>query len=337
MPNLTLEDIAKLAGVSRSTVSRVINDQPNVRPDVRDRILEIIRQTGYHPNAAARTLASNQSQMLGLVLPRSVSSFFVDPYFPRLTQGIAQACNLYDYTLSLFLIGTPEDEEKIYPRLARQGLLDGLLIQSGNIGDRLTERLITANIPAVIIGRPLYSGEVSFVDVDNVASARHATAHLITHGYQRVATIAGDSESAVSLDRLEGYRQALAEHGIAEDPALIAYGDYTEQGGYEAMKTLLSPMPDAVFAASDSMAIGAIKAAREYGLKVPDDVAFIGYDDLPVAAKAEPPLTTVHQPIATLGGKAVETLLDLIENGTQPARRIIMDTRLVIRKSCGTA
>jgi LacI family transcriptional regulator len=177
--NLTLEDIAKRAGVSRSTVSRVVNDHPNVREEVRQRVWEVIKNTGYHPNPAARTLASQRSWMIGLVLPRSVSSFFSDPYFPRLTQGVAQACNQYDYTLSLFLIGTKEDEEKIYPRVSRKGFLDGILVQSGQIGDQLIDRLVNSKIPVVIAGCPFHTNGVSYIDVDNVNATYNAVSHLI--------------------------------------------------------------------------------------------------------------------------------------------------------------
>ncbi|MCX8023970.1 MAG: LacI family transcriptional regulator, partial [Thermanaerothrix sp.] len=174
MSNLTLEDIARQAGVSRSTVSRVLNEHPNVREEVRRRVWEVIRQTGYHPNAAARTLASQRSLMLGLVLPRSVSSFFSDPYFPRLTQGIAQACNHYNYTLALFLVSSADDEAKIYPRISRRGLLDGILLQSGQIGDQLMDRLLASNIPLVVIGRPFNPDGASYIDVDNVNAAYNA-------------------------------------------------------------------------------------------------------------------------------------------------------------------
>ncbi|MCX7976957.1 MAG: LacI family transcriptional regulator [Bellilinea sp.] len=335
MSNLTLEDIARQAGVSRSTVSRVLNDHPNVREEVRQRVLEVIRRTGFHPNAAARTLASQRSLMLGLVLPRSVSSFFSDPYFPRLTQGVAQACNQFNYSLALFLVGSAEDEAKIYPRISRRGMLDGVLLQSGQIGDQLMERLLASNIPLVVIGRPFHADGVSFVDVDNVNAAYNAVSHLIRLGYQRIATIAGTGNSTASIDRKEGYTRALVERGRKIDPALIAEGDYTEAGGYYAMQALLPARPDAVFAASDAMALGGMRAIRDAGLRIPEDVAMVGFDDLPMAASAMPPLTTVRQPIAPLGFKAVEVLLDLIENGVQPPRRIIMDTELVIRDSCG--
>ena len=228
MSDLRLEDIAKQAGVSRSTVSRVVNDQPHVREDVRERVLKVIQSTGYHPNVAARALASQRSWMVGLVLPRSVSSFFSDPYFPRLTQGIAQACNQYDFTLGLFLIDTPDDEEKIYSRVSRKGWLDGILIQSGQIGDQLIDRLINLNVPLVVVGRPFNLDQVTYIDVDNVAAAYNAVTHLIRLGYKRIGTITGLISSAVSLDRKEGYLKALVEHGLAVDRSLIVEGDFTE-------------------------------------------------------------------------------------------------------------
>jgi LacI family transcriptional regulator len=335
VPNLTLEDIAKQAGVSRSTVSRVVNDHPNVSEKVRKRVLDVIQNTGYHPNAAARTLASQRAWMIGLVLPHSVSFFFTDPYFPRLTQGIAQACNQHDYTLGLFLAGTKADEEKIFPRVSRKGLLDGVIVQAGNRGDQLIERLANADIPMVVAGRPFQPIDVSYIDIDNVNAAYNAVSHLIRIGRQRIGTIAGPANSTVGIDRKEGYLKALIERGKQVDESLIIEGDFTEAGGYYAMQQLLGANPDAIFAASDIMAIGAIRAARESGLCVPEDIAFVGFDDLPLSAPMTPALTTVRQPINQFGMKAVDILIDLIENGSKPARRIIMNTELVIRDSCG--
>lgn len=338
MPDLTLEDIAKQAGVSRSTVSRVVNGYPNVREDVRKRVLEVIQNTGYHPNAAARTLASQRSWTLGLVLPHSVSFFFTDPYYPHLTKGIAQACNQYNYTLALFLVGTKEDEEKIFPRVARKGLLDGVLVQAGHHGDQqIIGLLVDSKMPLVVAGRPFRSDNVSYIDIDNVNAAHNAVRHLIQIGYRRIGTIAGPAHSTVGLDRKEGYLKALKERGRDVDEALIVEGDFTEAGGYYAMQKLLSAKPDAVFAASDIMAIGAMRAAREAGLSIPKDVAFVGFDDLPIATLSDIQLTTVRQPVVQFGHKSVELLLDLIENGLHPPRRIIMDTELIIRDSCGAA
>lgn len=331
----TLEDIARQAGVSRSTVSRVVNGHPSVKEPVRRRVLQVIQATGYHPNAAARALASQRSNMIGLVLPRSVSSFFADPYFPRLTQGIAQACNQFDYTLSLFLVGTKEDEEKLFSRISRKGFLDGVLVQSGQIGDQLIEQLVNSKMPLVIAGRPFHPENVSYIDVDNVNAAYHAVSHLIRLGYQRVATITGTINSTVSVDRKEGYLKALIERRREVDDGLMVEGDFTEAGGYLAMKKLLPHKPDAVFAASDMMALGAMRAAREAGLRIPEDIGFVGFDDLPMAVLSDIHLTTVRQHVFQFGFKAVEILLDLIDNGIQPPRRVILDTELIIRDSCG--
>lgn len=335
--NLTLEEIARLSGVSRSTVSRVVNQHPNVSQDVRQRVLAVIEETGYSPNLAARSLASKRSWMLGLVLPRSVSSFFSDPYFPRLTQGVAQGCNQHDFTLALFLVGTKEDEQKIFPRVSRKGMLDGVLIQSGQIGEKLIDRFMNLKFPVVVLGRPLHSGDVSYIDVDNVNGAFNAVSHLMRLGYKRIGTITGLPGSSATADRLEGYEKALIERGRNLDQGLIVHGDFTEAGGYYAMKQLLPAKPDAVFAASDLIAIGAIRATRESGLNIPEDIAFVGFDDVSIATYADPQLTTIRQPIGNFGINAVETLIDLIENGIEPPRRIIMDTQLIIRDSCGAA
>lgn len=336
MPSLTLEDVAKQAGVSRSTVSRVVNNLPNVREEVRARVLGVIEKTGYHPNAAARTLASQRSWVIGLVLPHSVSFFFTDPYYPHLTKGIAQACNQHDYTLALFLVDSKKDEETIFSRVCRRGLLDGVVVQSGHHGDQgIIGRLIDAKMPLVVLGRPFRSDNVTYVDIDNVNASYYAVSHLARLGRRRIGTIAGPANSTVGLDRMEGYRKALVDRGLDVDESLINEGDFTEAGGYYAMQKLLPAKPDAIFAASDVMAIGAIHAVHEAGLKVPDDIAFVGFDDLPLAPLSDIQLTTVRQPVVQFGIRAVETLIDEIENGSTPPHRIIMDTELVIRQTCG--
>jgi LacI family transcriptional regulator len=336
LATLTLEDIAMLAGVSRSTVSRVVNEQPNVRPDVRKRVLEVIHSTGFHPNVAARTLASQRSWTIGLILPLSVSFFFTDPYYPHLIKGIAQACNQYNYTLAFFLVSSKEDEEKVFPRVSRRSLLDGVIVQAGHHGDQgIIGHLVDANMPLVVVGRPFRSDNVSYLDIDNVNAAYNAAAHLVRLGYKRIGTITGPGASAVGIDRKAGYRKALVERGRVIDEALIREGDFTEAGGYFAMQQMLPAHPDAVFAASDIMAIGAMRAVRDAGLRIPEDVAFVGFDDLPIATLSDTQLTTIRQPVIPFGVKAVEILIDLIENGLHPPRHIIMDTELVIRDSCG--
>jgi LacI family transcriptional regulator len=335
--NLTLEDIAKQSGVSRSTVSRVVNNDPNVSDSVRNKVQEVIQSTGYQPHPAARSLASKRSRMIGLVLPHTVSSFFADPYFPRLTQGVAQACNQHNLTLSLFLMGSKEDEERLYPSVSRKGLLDGVIVQTADKGDNLINRLLGSDFPVVVAGRPFITRGVSYIDVDNVLAAYEAVKYLINLGYLRIATITGPLTHTPGIDRRQGYLNAMVDQGWVIDERLIVEGDFTEKSGYIAMQELLHMQPDAVFAASDSMAVGAIRAVREAGFTVPGDIAFIGFDDLPTASSVDYNLTTVRQPIIQFGAQAVDILIDLIENGIKPARRIILDTELVIRDSCGTS
>jgi LacI family transcriptional regulator len=335
MTPLTLERIASLAGVSRSTVSRVVNGHSGVRDQVRRRVQQIIQETGYLPHAAARSLAGRQTRIIGLVIPRVVQSVFTDPYFPRLIQGIAQACNEHDYTLSLFLFDTEAEENKLYPRVVSANLLDGVIVTSSVMGDPLVPKLLAHKVPFICAGRPEIEN-VSYVDVDNVAGAYMATNHLLRLGCRRVATIMGPLNTTGGLDRRTGYLNALNAYGITADERLMDEGDFTEAGGYLAMQRLLAVRPEAVFVASDTMALGAMRALREAGFAVPGDVAVVGFDDLPPATISDPPLTTVRQPIRRTGALVVETLLDILERGVEPARRLVLPTELVIRETCGS-
>ncbi len=334
---LTLDEIAKRAGVSRTTASRVLNGGPNVRPEVRERVQRVIAETGYRPHPVAQSLASQQSHVIGLVLPRRTEALFNDPYFPRLTQGIAQACNDHDYTLALFMMQCEADEQKFYPRISRKGLLDGIVIQVGQIGDGLIARLLDSDVPTVVAGRPLNHPSASYVDVDNVAGASIGVTHLLHLGHRRIGTITGDMRTTAALDRYTGYCKTLQARDLPVDETLISQGYFTEIGGYEAMQRLLPHRPDAIFSASDAMALGALRAIYEAGLTVPHDIALVSFDDLPPAILARPQLTTVHQPVHAFGVKAVEMLIDVIKNGLTPPRRVIMETELIIRESCGSS
>jgi LacI family transcriptional regulator len=336
MPELTIEDIAKKAGVSRSTVSRVLNGRSNVRDETRQSILSVIQETGYRPHAAARTLASQRSETIGLVLPLDVSVFFTDPYFPNLIKGIAQGCNNHNYTLALFLAGTPEDQTKLFSRVSQKGQVDGVIIQSGHRGDQsIIYELSQTNLPVMVAGRPLQPEGINYIDVDNVAAAQMAVEHLIKLGHKRIATITGPLEGTVGSDRLQGYRNALNNAGIEIHQDLIIAGDFTEAGGHAAFKKLLPAKPDALFAASDSMAVGAIHAAREAGLSIPEDLAVVGFDDLPISNGFDINLTTVRQPVEDFGVAAVVEVIDMIKHGVKRGMRICMGTELVIRDTCG--
>jgi LacI family transcriptional regulator len=330
----TLEEIAHVAGVSRSTVSRVINNEPNVRAEVRQRVQQVVDEMGYHPNVAARSLAGQRSRILGVVIPETVNTVFVDPFFPLVLRGISDAVNAKEYFLMLSMVSR-DMEEDFYGRALRGQMLDGVVVVSARVGDPLIPRLLHDQIPFATTGRRLHHPEVSYVDVDNVRGAHMAVDCLLSLGRRRIATISGPLSMVPSLDRRRGYEAALRAAGLLINEDLIAEGDFTEAGGHVAMQGLLSQKPDAVFVASDLMAVGALRALHQAGLRIPDDVAVVGFDDAPVAAYTDPPLTTVRQPVYELGVTAVNLLLRLLENEVEGPLRTILTTELVIRASCG--
>ncbi len=331
---LTLEDIGRLAGVSRSTVSRVINDQESVSPDVRDRVREVIVRTGYSPNIAARSLVSNKTGVIGLVIPSRVHNLFEDPYFARLIQGISSASNQAGTTLSLFLFQSDGEERELYPRVVAPGFLDGVIITATRMGDPLLPKMVESSVPVVMVGRPDLAG-VSYIDVDNTGGARQVAAHLHALGYRRIGLLGAPVSTTAGLDRLNGFVEGLTDAGLTLEPDLRVDGDFTQQGGYEAMQQLLPSKPEAVFVASDTMAVGALGALREAGVGVPDDIAIVGFDGLRSSEQSSPTLTTVRQPVEETGAEAVTTLLELIERGPGETVSKIMPVELVVRESCG--
>jgi LacI family transcriptional regulator len=314
----------------------VINEHTNVRPETRQRVLRVVQQANYQPNALARGLAGGRTRNICLVIPEGVTRLFSDPYFSILIQGVSIACNARDYSVMLWLF-EPASERQMITRVKDNKLVDGVIVASMLMDDPLVEALSQENKPFVLVGRNPTLDQVSFIDVDNQHASQMAVSYLLNLRYQRIATITGPQNMIAGLDRLEGYKQALRLSRLLIDPDLIVDGDFSEDSGYAAMRCLIPRRPEAVFAASDLMAIGALRALRESGLRVPQDIAIIGFDDVPSAARSDPPLTTVRQPIQKTGAAAVEMLINLIESPQSGPFQVVLDTELIIRESCGSS
>ncbi len=326
----TIEEVAAAAGVSRSTVSRVVNGSTAVSPTALESVQRAIGELGYVPNRAARSLALRQSRAIALVVPEDINRFFGDPYFAAIVSGVHAAVRRSDYVLTMF-IASDESGQKA-TRYLLSGNADGAIVVSHHDSDSFIDRM-DATVPVVFGGRPGPGHTHSYyVDVDNVGAARSATEHLLRTGRRRVATITGAADMPVSIDRLAGYRMALQAAGLA--PAAVEDGDFSFDGGLYAMRRILerSDRPDALFAQSDLMARGALAAMAENRLRAPDDIAVVGFDDSPLAVSSTPLLTTIRQPSFAQGERIAEMLIALLAGGDAP-HATMLGTELIVRDS----
>ena len=330
----TLEEVARVAGVSRATVSRVVNGSPRVSPSVRIDVQAAIDRLSYVPNRAARSLVTRRSDSIAVVITEPSGLLFSDPFFPRLLRGVSSELAARDRQLILLMPDSAADESRTADYLTA-GHVDGAVLVSLHGDDPLPARLTAAGIPIVLVGRPPKGVRASFVDVDNRQGAQSAVAHLIAGGRRVIATITGPRDMAVGMDRVTGYRDALAEGGLPSDPTLEAAGDFTQESGAAAMRRLLAARPelDGVFAASDLMASGALAVLAAAGRRVPADVAVVGFDDSPLAATTTPQLTSVSQPIEAMGHEVARLLVDAVDAADPVPRRVILATELVRRAS----
>lgn len=334
---ITSQDVANLAGVSRTTVSFVLNNVEGfqISPETRQKVLEAAAQLGYVPDSAAQTLASRRARAIGLVMTRSPHHIASDSFLPQIISGLLKVTKTQNLRLMIEQVDAAH-QSQAYLELARAKRIDGMILLTPRMDDEALVALENAEIPAVLMGH-LPNSNLYSVDVDNRAAAEQAVRHLISLGHRRIACITNAPASYTAApQRVQGYLDALTAAGIPHDPALIRYADFDPESGYDRMKSLLqSGAPfTAVFVASDNVAIGAKSAIREAGLRVPDDISMMGFDDIPWSRYSDPPLNTVHLPAEALAQQACVMLLDLIQGQTPPVKHLNLETRLIVRKSC---
>ncbi|WP_047870939.1 LacI family DNA-binding transcriptional regulator [Nocardiopsis sp. RV163] len=332
----TLEMVAQRAGVGRGTVSRVINGSAQVSPRTREAVHAAIAELGYSPNQAARTLVTRRTDTIALVVSEPRDRLFSDPFFADIIRGVSSVLHERDLQLMLTTARTEAEHKRVGDYLSGFHV-DGALLISLHSDNPLSARLAEAGVPVVHGGRP-HSPEQPApycVDIDNVGGARMAIRHLLDRGRRRVAAITGPLDMNAGVERLRGYREVMASAGLEVDDRLVVQGDFSVEGGAEAMERLLDTglEPDAVFAASDMMALGGLRVLRARGLSVPGDVALVGYDDTVMAQHSDPPLTTVHQPTVQMGQEMARLLVDVAIPRAAEAETVMLGTHMVVRES----
>lgn len=337
---VTMRQIAEEAGVSRTTVSFVLNDVPgfNISPETRNRILSVAQDLNYIPDSVAQSLVSGRVGAIALVLRQSPHQVVTDAFLAPVVQGIVTAVKARGYHVLIEPLD-PANSRLSYGNLVRSRRADGIILSGPRLDDTELARIHRENIPLVMLGQ-LPGSDIPFVDVDNVQGARLAVQHLVERGHRDIACITNASLAyTASRDRLEGYRQALEAGGIPYREELVRTGDFTDESGAQAVRDLLArarPRPTAVFAASDVVALGAMSAIHAEGLNIPEDIALVGFDDIPLAEYVNPQLTTVHLPAYGLGWGAGKMLMDLIHRPDDlDNTQCLLDTALVVRHSCG--
>jgi DNA-binding LacI/PurR family transcriptional regulator len=333
--------VAKRAGVSRSTVSLVLNGVPGVsfNPETRSKVLRAAEELGYVPNAAAQSLVSGQSRTIGLVVSQA-EHLQVDAFIAQVLFSLSRASQQEGYRV---LLETVEDISKpdAYTHLVRGQHIDGLIVLNTRSDDAQLPELIQRNFPMVLMGFPSrlrLDAQTHVVETDGRSAARRATNHLIGLGHIHIAHITfSPQQYYATQDRYEGYRSALGEAGLRLDSRLVRYGNYSAESGYTAMQDLLNQkrLPTALFAGNDTIAIGAMAAIHQRGLRIPEDIAVVGYDDIPTAPYTVPPLTTIRTSAVQHGQLAVQRLSQLIRGESPSEHRVSLETPLIVRESCG--
>ncbi|MCX8128745.1 MAG: LacI family transcriptional regulator [Clostridia bacterium] len=332
---VTINDIAKVANVSPSTVSRVIANNPRISIATREKILKIMKDMNYHPNMIARSLANKSTKIVGLVVPGTTEKAFQHPFIPEIIRGIISVAHKNDYKILISSATSIKEEKQIVNDLANGGIAEGIILLASRVNDPTITELSKKEFPFVVVGRPSNDQAVNWVDNNNYSIAYNLTKHFIDQGHKRIALIGFSSGVVVTLDRLKGYKKALEDHNIAFDEDLTIEGKFIDDTGYEQMKKLMDKKtgPTGVIACDDFLAFGAIKYLTESGLKIPEDVAVAGFNNTPLSDHFIPPLTSVEVNAFSLGSNAFELLTVGINSDYKSYNRAIVPAELVIRQS----
>ncbi|MFO8099828.1 MAG: LacI family DNA-binding transcriptional regulator [Salinibacter sp.] len=328
--SVTIQDVADHADVSVATVSRVLNESDRVREETKTKVRAAAQSLGYHPNETARNLRAQQTRMIGVLLPNMHGEFFA-----QVTRGLDRRARASGHHLLVSNSHTQEDEARSVIR-SLLGRVDGLILLWPRLSHDFLGDLVPDDLPVVLLNTDRSGPRFETLAFGNRDGAYAAVEHLAEHGHERIAFLGGGAQNFDARERRRGYRAAVADHDLVADPSLELEGDFTRAAGREAVDELLarSPRPTALFAANDSMALGVLRGLHDAGLEAPDDLALVGFDDIPMAHYVAPSLTTVHAPMQELGERAVERLLALVKGEAAPSHQTLQ-TRLVRRESCG--
>ncbi len=334
---VTIRHVAEKANVHPSTVSRVFSGKAKISDTTRQRVIQVADELKFHPNAIARSLTTRRAHTLGMVIPYTQQEFFLDTFFPEVVRGLANIAYRQGFRLMLAGADDPSHEPEVALQLIRSQQVDGMFVQASRVGVDTTDVLLSERLPFVLLGRPMEDAPaISWVEVDARQATREAIQHLVMLGHRRIGFIGGYPNMVVTLDRLEGYRQALAEAALPYDERWVGYGMFRQDSGAEAMQRLLAlgeERPTAVFAANDLMAIGAMQAIQGAGLSLPRDCSVIGSNDSPIAALIRPHLTSSRAPYYDLASEAAQALIaQLGAEPVQPVKKLL-PCQLIVRDS----
>ncbi|MYL32275.1 LacI family DNA-binding transcriptional regulator [Pontibacillus yanchengensis] len=333
---ITIKDVAKAAKVAPSTVSRVIADHPRISEDTKKRVRKAMKELGYHPNVNARSLANRSTQALGIVMKSSADKALQNPFFPEVLRGISSVAHQLDYSL---YISTGETDEEVYEgvqRMVHGNRVDGIILLYSRVDDPVANYLLEKDFPFVLIGKPHGNmDKVTHVDNDNVSASRDITNLLIDEGHERIAFIGGDTDLVVTLDRMQGYELALQESELPIKEDYYIHAEFLKSGGREAVHQLfqLNEPPTGLVIADDLMSIGVITMLEEFGIRVPEDVSIVSFNNVYLSEITRPPLTTIDIQIYELGNQAAKCVIDKVCNKEEPAKRIIVPYHVMDRSS----